>query len=150
MKQLLTAFLALAYFAVLAPFPLLAHDREEMTIQLKTGDFELTETDISALAVGESKTIETESGKVIDILKTADGAEIYVDGALLDLNFDHERPDGVHEITQNVEIICDDEGTSCSDDAIWISEDGQELHQLHEGNQDHKVFVITKEILTED
>ncbi len=38
------------------------------------------------------KTIETDSGKIIDILRTADGAEIYVDGELLEMNFDDEGP----------------------------------------------------------
>ena len=157
MKQPLTAFLALVYCAILASFPLLADDQEELIIQLKTDDFELAETDIGALAVGESKTIETESGRVVDILRTADGAEIYVDGELLDLHMDHE---GVHEMTQRVEIICEDEG-NCeknvfvvnahdSDDASWISEDGQDLHQLHEGKEGQKVIVIRKEILKQD
>ena len=30
--------------------------------------------------LGESQTIETNNGKVIDLLRTADGVEIYVDG----------------------------------------------------------------------
>lgn len=54
-------------------------------IALKTDDFELAETDISDLGVGESRTIVTAGGKAIDLLRTADGMEIYVDGALIDL-----------------------------------------------------------------
>jgi hypothetical protein len=193
MKQLLVPVLALVYFTILTSFPVLADNNDGMIIELKTSDFELTQTDISALAVGESRTIETESGRVVDIIRTVDGAEIYIDGELLEMHLDHEGLHEVHKIEKHVEIICEDdenceknvfviaahdsgdpdwvteagdtviihenielsctddeEGSSCSDDAIWITEDGQELHQLHEGEKGHKIIVIKKKILTED
>ncbi len=63
----------------------LAGDKEKMVIQLKTNDFEIAETDISDLAIGESETIVTENGRTIDLLRTAEGVEIYVDGELMDM-----------------------------------------------------------------
>ena len=86
-----------------------AETEETMIIALKTDDFELMKTDISTLAIGESQTIETEGGKVIDILRTADGAEIYVDGELLEMDIDHEGLHQEHSMTRHIEIICNDD-----------------------------------------
>ena len=81
MKHCLKTVFTLAAFALIATGSVYAET--EMVIALKTDKFELTETDISTLAIGEARTIETDSGSVIDILRTADGADIYVDGELL-------------------------------------------------------------------
>ncbi|MFT5351471.1 MAG: hypothetical protein ACI9MF_002294, partial [Gammaproteobacteria bacterium] len=62
-----------------------AGNKEKMVVELKTNDFEIAETDISDLAIGESETIVTESGKTIDLLRTAEGIEIYMDGELMDM-----------------------------------------------------------------
>ena len=43
----------------------------------------VADTDISHLGVGDAETIYTESGKTIDLLRTEDGVEVYVDGELL-------------------------------------------------------------------
>ena len=197
MKHLLKPVFALAIFVILASTSAQADTREKMIIALKTADFELTETNISALAIGEAQTIETENGRVIDILRTADGAEIYVDGELLEMNFDDEGLHEEHMVRKHVEVICEDgkecdknvfilksddrhtltlmgdegknifihkevelscsddeEGSSCSEQVVWIS-DGEEieleeLHRMHKDSEGHKVFVIKKEIVTED
>ena len=192
MKHLLKPILALTYLTFLASLSISAQAQEKMVIALKTSDFELTETDISSLAIGESKTIETESGKVIDILKTREGAEIYIDGELLEINQPHDG----RMIESHVEIVCedeencdkdivviadhdtelsdwmtdegdqvfihkeiihacsDDEKTSCSEQTVRIDRhddvDFEELHELHEGREQHKVIVIKKDILVED
>ena len=197
MKHFLKPVFCLAIFVILASVSVQAESQEQMIIALKTTDFELTETDISELAVGEAKTIETDSGKVIDILRTADGAEIYIDGELLEIDFD---TDGLHEehmVKKHVEIVCEDdeecdknvfihaqdegddsdwvtvvgenvlmkheielsctdedEGTSCSDEMVWISDHEElelkELHELHESGEGHKVIIIKKDIVIED
>lgn len=204
MKGYLKPIFALAALALLMTGTVQADTEEKMIIALKTDDFEMTETDISSLAIGESQTIETDSGQVIDLLRTADGVEIYVDGELLEMSFDseglhEEGSHGDHMIMKHVEIICDDdeecdknvfvftgddtdiasfvtddgehivmhkeieltctadeEGTSCADKMVWISEgdniDLQELHEMHmqgEG-EGHKVIVIKKHVITED
>jgi hypothetical protein len=197
MKHFFKPVFSLAIFAILASVSVQADSQEQMIIALKTTDFELTETDISELAVGEAKTIETDSGKVIDILRTAEGAEIYIDGELLELNFDNDGQHDEHMVKKHFEVICeegqecdenvivlggqdhhgldlvgehenmifihkevelsctdDEEGTSCRDEHIWIS-DGEEsefaeLHKMHQDGEGHKLIVIRKEIVTED
>ncbi len=197
MKHYLNPVFALATFAFLAASSVQANTEEKMVIALKTDDFELAETDISALAIGEAQTIETDSGKVIDILRTPDGVEVYVDGELLEMNFDHDGLHEEHMVRKHVEIICDDnedcdenvviltseddhisdfmtadghtvfihkeielsctdeeEGTNCNDTVVWISEDEdidlEELHEMHQGGDTHKVIVIKKKVITED
>jgi len=154
---------SLATFVFLLANTAQANNSEHMVIALKTDQFELTETDISDLAVGEAQTITTDSGKVLDILRTVDGVEIYVDGELLDMNIDE---DGVHEdhvVRKHVEVICDS-AEECDknivihagdDDSGWVSEDGEdidleELHQVHENGDEHKVVVIRKKMVTKD
>ena len=90
MKHYLKPIFTLAACALLTANFAHAENEKKMVIALKTDNFELTETDISSLAIGEAQTIETESGKMIDILRTSDGVEIYVDGELLQMNFDDE------------------------------------------------------------
>jgi len=94
--------------------------------------------------------------KIIDILRTSDGAEIYVDGELLKLNSNH---DGLHEehiMEKHVEIICDsdEEESDCADKMIWVSSDEdidiEELHEMHKNDEDHKVIVIKKKIVSKD
>lgn len=124
MKHCFKPVLTLAAFALIATQSVYAET--EMIIALKTDKFELTETDISSLAVGEAKTIETDSGSVIDILRTAEGAEVYVDGELLQMDFDHESQHGKHMMKKHVEVICEgDEG--CDENVITVvsgDEDG--------------------------
>ena len=147
MKTLLKTVLALTTLCILATTSVQAETRKKMIVALKTSNFELTETDISSLAVGEAQTIETESGRVIDILRTADGAEIYVDGELLEMNFDDDTLHEKHMVSKHVEIECDN-------DVVWVSEGGdidlEEIHEKHNSREAHKVIVIRKEVITED
>ena len=152
MKHYLKPIFALAALALLGTTSVQAAAEEKMVIALKTDRFELAETDISTLAIGESQTIETDSGRVIDILRTADGAEIYVDGELLDINFEDEGLHEDHMIRKHVEVICDSD-EEC-DHTVWASEGGDididEFHEMHLGGEGDKVFIIKKEIFTED
>lgn len=139
MKHYFQPIFALATFALLSSLSVQADTQEKMVIALKTGDFELAETDISALAIGEAQTIETESGKIIDILRTADGAEIYVDGELLEMDLDHEGLHEDHMIKRHVEIICDND-EDCDENIVilagadddneiseWVTADGENV-----------------------
>jgi len=164
MKHYLKPIFTLATFALLATTNVQADTEEKMLIALKTDDFELAQTDISTLAVGEAQTIETDSGKVIDILRTTDGVEIYVDGELLEINFADEGLHGDHMIKKRVEVTCDsDEECDTNvfvftgDDADasgWATEDVdlEELHEKHmqgEGKA-YKVIMIKKHVVIED
>lgn len=163
MKHNLKSIFALIIFALLASTTVQAGSEEKMIIALKTDDSGLVETDISDLAIGESQTIETDSGKVIDILRTADGAEVYVDGELLDMDFSGEGLHKAHKMQKHVEIICDDEEQCdenvfimASDDAEleWVTEDGEidaeELHEMHGEDGAHKIVIIKKHVESED
>jgi len=96
MKHYMKAVFSLASLALLAAASVQAQSVEKMVIALKTDDFEMAQMEVSDLAIGESQTIETDSGKVIDILRTADGVELYIDGELLEMDFGSE---GLHAVT---------------------------------------------------
>lgn len=137
MKRFFKPVFVLISLVLLASSGAQAGSEEKIIIALKSGDFELAQTDVSDLAVGESQTIETDSGKVIDILRTNDGVEIYLDGELLEMNFDTVGLHQTHTITKHIEIICDSD-EECdknvfimagddADGASWVTEDGQHV-----------------------
>jgi hypothetical protein len=132
--------LALTFFATTSAQ---ADSQEKMIIALKTSDFELMETDISELVIGEARTIETDSGKVIDILRTADGAEIYVDGELLEMDFDEEGLHEQHIVNRHVEIICD-EDEECDENVFVLH--GENLDGSHLLSPGDESFIIHEEI----
>ncbi len=140
MKHLFKPILVSICVTVLTSLSMSSQAQEKMVIALKTSDFELTETDISSLATGESKTIETESGKVIDILKTGDGVEIYVDGELLEV----KHPQEGHMIESHIEIICDDE-ENCDEDIVVIADHDTEISDWVTDKGEN--VVILKEIV---
>ena len=126
MKHCLKTIFALAAMLLLTATSVQAQSEEKIIIALDTDGFELAETDISSLAVGEAKTIETDSGKVIDILRTADGAEVYIDGELLEMDFDTEGLHEEHMIIKHMEVICDDED-DCDKHVVIHSEGDHEF-----------------------
>ena len=143
MKHYLKPIFILTSMALLTATSVQADTEEKMVIALKTDHFELAETDISALAIGEAKTIETESGKVIDILRTTDGAEIYIDGELLEMNFYDEDPHDEHVIRKHVEVICE-EGDDCNKHQVIHAEGDTDISEwmIEEGEN----IIIHKEI----
>jgi hypothetical protein len=121
---------------------------EKMVIALKTDDFEVTKTDISHLEVGDAETIITEDGKTIDLLRTADGVEVYVDGEMIDIGSGHgEGAHGEHRVIhKRVEVICEDDEADC-EELAWIGEDEDfDLESLHEVGDHEKVIIIKKKV----
>lgn len=154
MKHSIKAFFALATLALLTTAVTQAETHQKLVIALHTDDFSLHETDISELAIGESQTIETDSGKVIDLLRTADGVEIYVDGELLDMDmhFNATRLHAEHLVKKHIEITCDD-AENCDENVFILAGDdleSEELHKLHANGNGHKVIIIKKELRIED
>ena len=152
MKYLFRPIFALAIVALLSATSTQANNEEKMIIALHTDGNELVNADISELAIGEAKTIETDDGTVIDILRTVDGAELYVDGELLEMDFDAEGMHGDHMIKRHVEIFCEDD-ENCNETEFIIADsdvDIEKIHELHEGGDGHKVMVIRKKIITEN
>lgn len=157
--------LSLIYSAILAAIVFagyaLAEEKHKMVIQLKTSDFELAETDISNLEIGESETIVTESGKTIDLLRTAEGVEVYVDGELLDTPKmgDHEMHHGDHDGKvmkkhKRVVIECDADGedSGCGKDMVFIGDGDFDIEALHADGEAHKVIVkrLHKECISDE
>jgi len=153
-----TSFLILAT-AILSFFagPIIAgaeapvSEEHKMVVQIKGDDFEIHQTDISDLEVGDAETIYTESGKRIDLLRSKDGVEVYIDGELLDTGAHGEMaPHADHRVVhKHVEVICDQE-VDC-DEHVWISEDMDvDMEAMHEAHGE-KVIVVKKVVqVTED
>ncbi|NNK37781.1 MAG: hypothetical protein HKP03_04830 [Xanthomonadales bacterium] len=117
---------------------------KKMVIALMTDDFELDETDVSHLGIGDAETIVTENGQTIDLLRTEDGIDVFVDGELLDLG--SHGDDGLHGehgiVHKRVEVICETEG-DC-EKHVMVTTDGEvDLESLH-GEGHEKVIVIKK------
>lgn len=144
MKQLLIPVLALIFLAGLSSSPLSAGEHKKVMIGLATDDIEITEVDISSLAVGESKTIETDNGRVIDILRTVDGAEVYIDGELLDMEGAHEGHGEMHKIKKHVEVICED-GEECEKNVFVLKGDDVDVTELI--TDDGFDVILKKEIV---
>lgn len=146
MKHYSKLIFALISLALLASTPVGAETIEKMVIALQTDEFELTETDISTLAIGEAQTIETDSGKIIDILRTAEGAEIYVDGELLEMNFDSGDLHEEHVIIRDVEIVCDNDEECSENIIIHVADDSDALERVTADGENvfiHKKVEIT-------
>ena len=159
MKTKLSILSAVTATALLCAGYIYAETQNKMVIELKTDDFELAETDISILEVGESETIVTDSGKTIEILRTSDGIEIYLDGELMDTpqmgDFDevHGHSGELHE---NITIECvvegdEDRETECSNEMIIFSDDDVDLEALHADGEDHKIIMkrVHKECISD-
>ncbi len=121
MKHFFRLVLALTPITLLAVSAVQADSGEKMVIALKTHHFEIGETDIGSLAVGESQTIETDSGKLIDILRTNDGVEIYVDGELLDMDFKAQGLHQKHFFKKHINFTCEGED-NCDENVFMIAE----------------------------
>jgi hypothetical protein len=143
MKHYSGPVLALLTLALLTFASAMAQGREKMVISLETDDFELAETDISTLAIGEAQTIETDSGKIIDILRTSDGAEIYVDGELLEMNINDKDMHEVHTMNKHVEIVCDNE-EECNENLFIVNHDEHEASGW--ATEDGERVVIQREV----
>ncbi len=151
MKTKISTLTLALLFTVLCAGSAFADVSETMIIKLKTDDFEIAETDISELQVGEAETIVTDSGKTIDLLRTADGLEIYVDGEMLDIP--EMSGDGLHGGCEMVFISDDDSEYFNHDESACLQH--KFIHKSHHGN-DHvesnfaKVIIIKKDVGTGD
>jgi hypothetical protein len=133
-------------------------EEEQIVIALSTDDFELAETDLSHMEVGDAESFTTDSGKRIDLLRTETGVEIYVDGEMIEAGTfgDDELHLGHKVVDAHVEVICHSEN-DCEKTVLIsgdedIDIDVEELHiedHLHgehqHGEHHEKVIIISKE-----
>ena len=80
-------------------------DHHQVKIKIIGDDFELDETDISGLAVGESMTFYTDNGREVFVTREDGGFDISIDGESLDLPRLSNSYHGIKVIHK--EIICD-------------------------------------------
>jgi len=159
MKNHLNLSLAIPALALLFSAGVLAEKKEKIVVALETDAFELAETDVSDLAVGEAETIVTESGKTIDLLRTEDGIEIYVDGELLDIgNLSGPHHDAgalhgedIHIVRKHhvVKCVVADEGdgeTACDDETILMDGENLDVEALHADGDAHGLIVRHLEV----
>ncbi len=130
--------------ALLAFSPVLAGEQplveKTIILDITNDQVDLHQVDISDLTIGEAETIFTEDGKTVDILRTQDGFEIYVDGEELEI----PMPDftSLHRMHSADHIFID---TDIETHAIAIG--------AHEGTHDsvqHKVIVVKHRSSEED
>ena len=112
---------------------------EKIVVALSTDDFEIEETDLSHLAVGDAETIVTDSGKTIDLLRTEDGIEVYIDGELVDTGDSHDEEHIVHKI----KIICDADKEDCGDLTAISGLEDIDVETIHKDG--HKFIVVQGE-----
>lgn len=130
-------------------------------IAVHTDELGLVELDLSDLQLGESRTVTTENGHVVDALVTAEGVELYVDGELLEMPLPPAPPaapaapgyswhtNSDHEVF--IECQGEDEA-ACKENHVFVfSGDPDELHISGDGEHElHFSDAVTVERIVEE
>jgi hypothetical protein len=137
---------------------------KHIIVAVKGDDLELAKTDISHLGVGDAETVYTDDGKTVDLLRTGDGVEVYVDGELVATGPNPNLDAGPGKAHKRIQIICKDEEeeSNCEDLAMLelgdidpeaLGADGQQVivirgddEELNSDDEEHKVIVIKKTV----
>lgn len=85
-----------------------AEQNRQMIVDIETEDFNIDSLDISHLGTGDSETVYTEDGRTIDILRTANDIEIFIDGEKLDIPSLHSEE---HEFMTEYELLSGHDAT---------------------------------------
>jgi hypothetical protein len=129
-------------------------------VKFLAGDATVIEADVTDLLVGESQTFVTENGDSLDVLRTHEGLELYLNGELLDPGLGgpghHGQSAGSDKAGtwsgKRVEKICQSDaatGDLTCDEEVWISGDATgEWDELTPGDEHHaRIIVIEKDKL---
>lgn len=148
-------FLILSALILLSGFAfngaVVAEDQREMIIAIKTDAVRIEQLDISDLATGDVETIYSDDGKTIDVMKTAEGVEIFIDGEKLDIPAlgIHSTHDDGHEAKHIImKLHCDSEADEyCAADEQWtiIGDDDVDSSDAIR----HRI-IIKKQVHSED
>jgi len=121
----------------------LADPQHEMIIDIDTDDFHIDSRDISHLANGDTETVYTDDGRTVDVLRTEQGVEIFIDGEKLDMPSPHAIE---HEFITDQEVghhkVLMIEKTNDIDDADLITLAGD--------SEGYEVIIIREVIDRED
>jgi hypothetical protein len=118
----------------------LANEEKSVVMKIKSDVTGVISADLSDLEVGDAKTIVTDDGKTVDLLRTKDGFEVYIDGELIEMpHMTVDHSDGLHKRTIRVE--CTDD-TECEEhhNLMFISE--SELSDVESVGEIHKIVEI--------
>ena len=137
MKPALTRPL-IALGATLLATPVCAGESLHSThvIKIATGDAEVIEADMSDLGVGESLSFTTDSGRIVDVLRGADGIELFLDGELIDAGAPSAHDNDRLALHEKVIIACSDDDDACS----------EAMHRIEGSDSDINVFVARHDI----
>ena len=127
--RLTTLLMALAGTALFTTALLAGETRHEKKVfMLKAGDGEVVEADVSDLGLGESRSFVTESGRMVDLLQTPEGLEVYLDGELIDLSGSDEA---LHEHLMHARALAEERCDGDCEDGFayaFTTEDGEEAN----------------------
>ena len=140
MNMTKTLITGLAMCSFLIAGSTLANEEKTVVMKIKTDDSGVISADLSDLDVGDAKTIVTEEGKTVDLFRTEDGFEVYIDGELIEMpHMTVDHSDGMHKRTIRVE--CTDD-TECEEHhtLMFISE--VELSDIESVGELHKIVEI--------
>lgn len=133
---------ALLLGAALGSVTALAGHQETKTevVALRTGEGELIEADVSGLTLGESRSYVTDSGSVVDIIRAAEGLEIWLDGELL------EGPGGQEAVHAHVERLHEEVMVECESSDAGACEKHFVYAYDTDVDVDHDVMVMRKHV----
>lgn len=176
MKRQLFQLLQVSTLVLFGTFSAQASEqtKAERMVIVNTGDDSrhIETIDASELELGDAKTVFTEDGKTIDVLRTVDGLEIYINGKEVEipdipLDFAHMKHGMDIDFEHDIECISDDE-EECdihglmvmTDDVIVNSdsmEDGKHIIRIHkelegaaEGHSEQHEVIMIKRRITDD
>ena len=154
------SFLFLSCFPIsyLTSGPAVAGGQEPEIIEVMAEDFVIGPLDISHLENGDSETVFTEDGRTIDILRSIEGIEIFIDGEPLGLPSLHHHEGSSIEL--EIECISDDHQGCSNSDQLIVNEDhdvmvikdthGSSHHDPETEEPEHRKVIIIKEIRLEE
>ena len=128
--QFLGALSLLAFVCLTGPASARDGQAPEVLLSVAANDIEITDLDVTHLEIGDAETVRSDDGKTIDVLRNANGYEIYIDGELLadtaalagDTGSTAETG---REKQIEVQVVCAKSATDC----------GEQLHAGEYGNE---------------
>jgi len=129
------------------------NDDPTIIMKLKSDEVELDEIDVSDLEVGDAHTVFTDGGETVDILRTVEGFEIYIDGEELkipNVPLHMESLAGNMNFSSDIEVECVNEDDDDCDAHGMIIMSGDEDTEIDLSGKQAHVIRIHKEYIDEE